>query len=371
MPKKIVSAGHICLDITPAFPAEQTMDFKQLFLPGKLLNVGKAHMSVGGSVNNTGMALSFFGADVTLMARVGADAFGDTICGLIENGKVRNRIVRSENSDTSYSIVIAPPGVDRIFLHNPGANDEFGPEDIDFDAVRDADLFHFGYPTIMRRMHQNPEELIEMFRRVRAANTLTSLDLAAVTEGTPAAQADWRSIFSELLPYVDYFVPSAEELCFLIDRERYYDWMRRAGGKDVTEILDWERDIRPLAEQAVAWGAKAVLVKCGTPGMYLRTADGAAELLPGDDSWNGAELFEESYQADRFCSATGAGDVSIAAFLSAALEGCTPKRCLQLAAGAGAYCVTTYDAVSGLVPLREIGKRIDSGWEKRKKQETE
>ena len=211
----------------------------------------------------------------------------------------------------------------------------------------------------MKRMYENPDELVEMYRRAKELGTETSLDLAAINEASEASEADWPEVFRKLLPYVDYFVPSVEELCFLIDRSRYYEWRKRAGSRDITEIIDWKTDVRPLAERLLNWGAGTVLIKCGIQGMYLKT--GTKKIR---DEWNEAELFERSYKAEKFCSGTGAGDVSIAAFLTAALEGYSPRRCLQLAAGAGACCVTAYDAVSGLIPFDRLIAKIDGGWAK-------
>ena len=51
----------------------------------------------------------------------------------------------------------AVPGIDRIFLHNPGANDSFRSEDIPEKMLEEA-LFHFGYPPIMRSMYENDGE---------------------------------------------------------------------------------------------------------------------------------------------------------------------------------------------------------------------
>lgn len=369
MKKKIVSAGSVCIDITPVFEQKEAMDISKVFLPGKLIGVGPAEISAGGSISNTGLGLQFFGADVTLMAKVGQDNFGKMIVDIADSYGVNNKIKMSEDSDTSYSVVIAPPGVDRIFLHCPGANDTFGYEDIDFDAVKEADLFHFGYPTIMKRLYENPEELIAIFKKCKELHTLTSLDLAAITEGTEAAKVDWCEIFKQLLPYVDYFVPSVEEICFLIDRNRYHEWEERAQGRDMTEVINWEEDVRPLADQLIEWGAKIVLIKCGTPGMYLRTADlkDADLIQSGKEEWQNVEKFEESYVAEKFCSATGAGDVSIASFLTAALDGKTPEKCLQLATAAGACCVKAYDALGGLVSVEEMEERIEKGWEKNTK----
>lgn len=65
-------------------------------------------------------------------------------------------------------MVLVPPGIDRIFLHDSGANDQFGAADIDLDVIKNARLFHFGYPPLMKRMQLNDgRELIELFQSVK------------------------------------------------------------------------------------------------------------------------------------------------------------------------------------------------------------
>lgn len=260
-------------------------------------------------------------------------------------------MIVSPDSGTSYSIVIAPPGTDRIFLHNPGANNTFRARDLDFAKIARADFFHFGYPPIMRHMYEDGgAELAEIFRRVKGLGLTTSLDMAAVDPDSEAARADWEEILKNVLPYVDYFVPSAEELCFMADRERYQEWLARAGGGDVTAVLRWEEDIRPMARKVLAMGARNLLIKCGAPGLYY--TDGTREL------------FERSYRPDRVLSGTGAGDTSIAAFLKALMDGYSVEDCLHLAAATGASCVEAYDALSGLRPFEELLRKIEAGWEK-------
>ena len=80
--------------------------------------------------------------------------------------------------------------------------------------------------------------------------------------------------------------------------------------------------------------------------------------------YRGREIFERSYIPERILSGTGAGDTSIAAFLTAVLKGCGPEECLHLAAAAGASCVAEYDALSGIGTLRELEEKINRGWKK-------
>lgn len=68
---------------------------------------------------------------------------------------------------TSYSVILAPAGIDRIFLHCSGANDTFTLDDIDLEKVKGANLFHFGYPSLMRKMYiDGGKELVRLLKAV-------------------------------------------------------------------------------------------------------------------------------------------------------------------------------------------------------------
>ena len=367
MANKILAAGHVCLDITPVFPQTvmgQTMG--ALLRPGRLLRMEGADVHTGGSVANTGLALKILGNDVRLLGKIGKDAFGEMVKSIAASYGAGG-LIEDESCSTSYSVVLAVPGYDRIFLHDPGANDSFSDADIPEEALQDAVLFHFGYPPLMSRMYADGgAELRKMFHRVKEHGLATSLDLAAVDPGSEAGQADWRGILRTVLPDVDFFVPSFEELCFMLDRGRY-DRLNRGG--DITEGLDLRAEALPLAEELIAMGCRAVLIKCGTSGMVYRTADARTFRKIGDrlplriDAWADREGIQPCFRAEAVRSGTGAGDTSIAAFLTAVLRGCGPEECAALAAAEGACCVTAFDALSGLMPIEQLEARIRAGWE--------
>lgn len=351
MSKRAIAAGHVCLDMTPLFPADKSGTPAQLLIPGKLLRMEGVDVHTGGSVANTGLAMAFLGADVRLMGKVGDDDFGKMILEILRRhgGDVAG-MKTDPAAVTSYSVVLALPGQDRIFLHAPGANDTFTAADVDFDVAAQADLFHFGYPPLMRRMYENEgTELIELFRSVKALGLATSLDMAAIDPVSDAAKVNWPQLLQNLLPYVDFFLPSIEELCFMLGRS----------GEETPENL---------AAELLQMGAKVVVIKCGEKGLYYRTAADlsgvGAKIELNITAWENQQGFQRAYPPEKLCSATGAGDTCIAAFLTAMLEGRTLEDCLRLAAATGASCVEAYDALSGLKPFAQLEEKIARGWGK-------
>ena len=372
MGKKVIVAGHACLDITPLFPQnQQAAKLGNILSPGKLIQMEGVDIHAGGAVSNTGMAMKMLGADVCLMAKTGSDEFGKIISDIYAAQGADSGIIVQEGQNTSYSVVLALPGIDRIFLHDPGCNHTFSFEDLPKEKLLGTDLFHFGYPPLMKKMYEDTgSELVRMMKYMKAQGTATSLDLAFVDGESDAGRADWKEILSRVLPYVDFFVPSIEELCFMLDRDRYEAWKTRAGDEDISFSLDVRRDIRPLADKCMELGAKVLLLKCGAPGLYYRTTE--VKRLEGletalgisAEDWSDREGFEASYQPERVLSGTGAGDTTIAAFLTAMLEGYPFEMCIHLAAAEGASCVEAYDALGGIRPLKELASRIEKGWKK-------
>lgn len=372
MGKKVIVAGHACLDITPLFPQnQQAAKLGNILSPGKLIQMEGVDIHAGGAVSNTGMAMKMLGADVCLMAKTGSDEFGKIISDIYAAQGADSGIIVQEGQNTSYSVVLALPGIDRIFLHDPGCNHTFSFEDLPKEKLLGTDLFHFGYPPLMKKMYEDTgSELVRMMKYMKAQGTATSLDLAFVDGESDAGRADWKEILSRVLPYVDFFVPSIEELCFMLDRDRYEAWKTRAGDEDISFSLDVRRDIRPLADKCMELGAKVLLLKCGAPGLYYRTTE--VKRLEGletalgisAEDWSDREGFEASYQPKRVLSGTGAGDTTIAAFLTAMLEGYPFEMCIHLAAAEGASCVEAYDALGGIRPLKELASRIEKGWKK-------
>jgi sugar/nucleoside kinase (ribokinase family) len=364
-----VAAGHICLDMIPNLAGLGQGQFSELFQPGHLIVAGAATFSPGGPVPNTGLALHRLGVPVRLVARVGADPFGEIIRGIIAvyGPDLAEGIAADPHAPTSYTVVIEPPGTDRFFLHCPGTNDVFGADDIDYGLVAQAGVFHFGYPPIMRRMYaEGGAGLEEVFRRAKAVGATTSLDMNFPDPSSPGGQVDWAAILQRVLPYVDIFGPSIEELMFMLRRATFE---RMAGTDGSRSFLPQVTPglLSDVGGELLELGVKMAVIKLGGRGLYLRTAKARrlaqmGRAAPADlDAWAEQELWAPCFQVE-VAGTTGAGDATLAGFLSGLLRDLPPRQAAIAAVAVGACDVEAVDTLSGIRPWEETLERVAAGW---------
>jgi len=347
----IIVAGHICLDIIP----DWRIGSIKTIIPGHVLEMSGLKLSTGGAVANTGIALKKLGISTALLGKIGTDAFGKVILEILQKEDktlVENMII-SEDEISSYTIVLNPPDTDRVFLHYPGPNHTFTANDIPYEKIKSGRIFHFGYPPLMQKFYENEgKELVKMFQRIRQMNIVTSLDMAMPDPESPAGKLDWRKFFKNVLPMVDIFIPSIDELLYMLRPEK----------KERIDVVLLDQ----LARQLIDYGTNVVAIKLGDQGLYLRTHQIEKTNLPSlikPKDWNYRQLLSPCF-ATEVKGTTGTGDTTIAGFLAQLLDGGEPKKCITLATAVGACCVEAIDATGGIRPLSEVISRIDSGWER-------
>jgi len=364
-----VVAGLITVDVFPNLDNLPSGQFETLFKPGHLIFAGEASFATGGPPSNVGLALHKLGVPTTLIGKIGADRFGDILSDIVSSHSqnLTGGLVIDPGSATSYTLVINPPGVDRMFIHCPGANATFCADDIDYELVGRAGVFHFGYPPLMRRMFSDGgAQLVEIFRRAKAAGVTTSLDTAFPDPSSEAGRVDWKAIFKTAMPYVDMFHPSIEELLIMVRPETYRQLMGAAGGGDLLGQVTPEL-LRDLSSEFIEMGVKIVAIKLGERGLYLHSAGAAAlqtlgSALPASwPNWADQELWAPCFQVN-VVGTTGSGDATIAGFIAALLRDLSPRQAVTAAVAVGACNVEAADALSGIRGWEETLKRIAGGW---------
>lgn len=360
--QKAVVAGHICLDVIPDLSGMELEKPGDFYIPGSLRTAGAAKLSTGGPVSNTGLNLTKLGVDTLLMGKVGADAFGEMAAMLLDKEwGVRDSLVVDESAETSYTVVINPKAYDRMFLHNSGANDTFCAADINYDKVAERDLFHFGYPPLMKQIiADDGRDLIEIFKRVHDAGLTTSLDMCLPDVFND--RTNWPAIFKGLCPHLDLYMGSAEETLFMLHRDRYME-LRNASDRDLLDEFTGDM-LHDLAGELLELGVRIAVIKCGPRGYYVRTADAATldtmgRARPGSlDEFADQELWHPAFYCPVPPNATGSGDASIAGFLSAYLRGLSLVECVMVATCTGSASVEKPDAMSGVPDWDGVQERL-------------
>jgi sugar/nucleoside kinase (ribokinase family) len=362
--REAVVAGHICLDVFPTLVGGAIV-----FKPGQTVEAGPVIFSTGGAVSNTGLALHKLGVPTGLMGKVGSDLFGQAILQIVEShgpGLSKGMVVVPDES-SSYSIILSPPNADRMLIHAPGCNATFGANDVRYDTLESIRLFHFGYPPLMERMYaENGAELTAIFQRVKAMDITTTLDLSLPDPNSTAGRAVWYTILSATLPYVDVFLPSAEEILLMLRRPIFDRLAANAHNSRPLDQMEPEM-ISELGQTLLDMGTKIVGLKIGDRGLYLRTANAEILAKMGRSgvadvaAWSDRELWAPCFST-QVAGTTGSGDATIAGCLMGILRGMAPEETLQAACAVGACNVEAVDALSCIRSWPETAERIAAGW---------
>jgi sugar/nucleoside kinase (ribokinase family) len=369
---EIVSAGHTCLDLIPAFTIKEKVDkMTDVLVPGKMINMGECVVVGGGPVTNAGVSIRRLGVKTELIGKIGDDDFGKQILKWYEEHEGHFKGIHMvPGESTSYTIAICIPGIDRFYLHHCGANDTFGYDDMDFDIVGNSKLMLFGYPPWMKKLYENTgAELTKILKKTKDLNTTTALDLSLPDIDSYAGQVDWKAILRNWVPLSDIMVPSAEETFYFLYKEKFLEKRAKLGPKDsVLDHLTVE-EISTLGDDLIKMGTGIAMIKCGHRGLYVRTADkprleklgaaGCADI----ENWANRELWFPVYKEEKFVGALGSGDSAIAGFLSAFVWEHSIEDCLRYANAAGSMNVTVPDGLTWNKGFDDLTRRIKAGWE--------
>ena len=357
----IVVAGHLCLDLIPQIG---NLPLAALTQAGRLFEVGEMHVSTGGAVSNTGIALHKLGIDTALIATIGDDMVGQMIRAVLDSHDPRlsGSLAVRRNHASAYTVVLSPRDDDRVFIHCPGTNAHFCSDDVDYGLVAQSKIFHMGYPPILPRLLvDNGADLETLFRKSKAAGAVTSLDTSLPDPDGASGRADWRVILRRVLPYVDIFIPSIDEIVYMLRRDDYNTWRGRILQHIDAGYLDG------LAAEIADMGCPAVIgFKLGDMGLYLRTANAsrlaALKPLKVSDPVNADKRIWQPALDVRVVGTTGAGDAAYAGLLAALTRGATIEAAAQWACAVGACCVEAPDATSGIQTWSDISARLSGGW---------
>lgn len=237
----LILAGAAIVDV-PVVPADASV-FSRVSTPAEHIM-----LTTGGDAMNEAMVLSRLGKQVRLITRIGTDDAGRYIkqtC--TQAGIDTSHFLELDELATGVNVVLVDASGERRFFTNPhGSLRALEAQDITPQAVRGASIFCFASIFVFPKI--NPEQLAQLFARVRKQGLLVCADMTLPKRG-------------ERLPEM---TPAFAQLDYLFANEA------EAGA--VTEESDPVR----MADRLISAGARHVIIKLGRKRLSARGSDGSA-----------------------------------------------------------------------------------------------
>jgi ribokinase len=276
-------------------------------VPGETVTGGQFVMAAGGKGANQAVAAARLGAEVTFIAKLGQDMFGDqAVEGYQKEGIVTDLILRDPENHTGVALIMVDEAGENLIAVASGANHALMPEDVEraADRIRAADA-------VMLQL-ETPMETVEFTAKLAA-----EAGVPVILDPAPAAP-----LADALLAQVAYLTPNESEA-------------ERLTGIQVQD----EESAKAAAKKLLESGARHVIVTLGSKGAVVCTPD-SATLVPG-------------YRVDARDS-TAAGDAFNGGLAAALARGLALEDAVRQANLVGALSVTKMGAQPSLPTEDEL-----------------
>jgi ribokinase len=270
------------------------------------------HYFPGGKGANQAVAAAKLGAPVTLIGRLGTDAFGQQLRTFLAAQGVDLTLVKDTADIHTGTAIITVADADNTIVVVPGANALLSAEDVAAPTLAKGDV-------AVSQFEIPQATIAAFFKRARAAGAITILNPAPAMACSP-----------ELLELVDIMILNETELGFL-------------AGVALTDADAPARFIE--AARRLPTGAdKTICITLGKRGV-LALVGGEASLIAG--------------RVVKAVDTTGAGDCFVGA-LAALLAGGKPIRdALEYANAAASICVQRMGAAPSMPTAAEVAALLE------------
>jgi len=273
--------------------------------PGETIIGGDFHTAPGGKGANQAVAAARLGARVSMVGRVGCDAFAESLLNNLTAAGVDHAfVVQDPEAPTGVALIVVDDAGQNSIVVASGANMHLSPADVDRakSAIAGADA--------LLLQLESPLETV-----TRAAEVARAHGVRVILNPAPA-----RSLPAALLSLVDVLIPNESETALLT-------------GMSVNNQAEAEAAASTLR----GMGVGTVILTLGERGALLAQA-GTAELVPAF----------EVMPVDT----TAAGDAFVGGFAVALAEGESLAEAVRWGNAAGALATTKLGAQPSL-PTRQ------------------
>lgn len=269
----IVCLGELLVDM---FPAEQGR---------RLAEVSAFFPKPGGAPANAAVAAARLGAQSAFVGKVGDDAFGRHLAGVMRDNDVDTRGVRFDREARTTMAFIAKPDANTqefVFYRNPGADTRLRADELDRDLLRETKVLHFGLLSLGAEPIRSATW--EAVAVAHQAGALISFDVNYRPTLWESAERALEQI-NAMIPHADLLKLNEIEL----------------------ELMMGSQD--PAASQALLEkGPQLVVVTLGPLGSYFAVAGGGERVPPFKVDAVDATGCGDAFVAGLLCQLISSGD---------------------------------------------------------------
>ena len=281
--------------------------------PGETVMGSEFIIAPGGKGANQAVAIARIGGDVTFVAKLGMDDYGEqALKNFKKDGINTSFVFREPDVSSGVALIFVDKTGENMLVPIPGANGKLSPDDIDKarSAIENAD--------ILVVQLEVPLEAVE-----RAVTIAYESGVPVVLNPAPGRKLD-----TSLIEKVSYLTPNETEAEILTDIKVTDDTTAQEAGKKLLDI-----------------GSKTVIITMGKRGAILITQDGS-ELVPA--------FVVESVDA------TAAGDAFNGGLAYAIASGKDLREAIKLGNAVGALTVTKMGAQPSMPTRDELNKFLEN-----------
>jgi len=301
MGKQIVVVGSINLDLVAAT--------ERIPIAGETVAGLTFRTFPGGKGANQAVAAARLGGSVSMLGKLGADAFGEQLRDSLGESNVDTDAVEVVPGSSGLALIVTDAAGQNAITVVAGANAQLSPADLDdhIDLIRVAG--------ILLTQLEIPLETVEYLAGIAAEERVPLM-----LDPAPA-----RRLPSSLLRQIDWLTPNETEACILTGLPP--GELNRESMENAANIL-------------LDSGCRNVILKLGERGCYVALSDGTRQLLPA--------------HTVRAVDTTAAGDAFNGAFAVGLMRGKEPLECASWASAVAAISVARHGAQTSMPTLNEV-----------------
>ena len=336
---KIITIGSATMDvfvesdeanIVSVCTKDKNSDFMS-YPYGSKIDITTFASNVGGGGVNTACNFGNLGFDTSAIFKIGKDFYADGIFDFFKKQKVNlENIIQKEEVSTGFSVILVSFQGDRTVLTHRGANSRITEDDINFEAIKEADLVYIA------PLNGDSNKVLEKIVDYAEAHD-TKICFNAGTTSIKKGKEHLKGI----LDSAHIVVMNKEEASMATGIEVRPDTKTEKFSHDVIH-----RDIKAMLQALKIKDYQVIVITDGNKGAY---------------AYEGKNFYYCPIFPSEVVSTLGAGDAFASTFCAALYRNnINIGEALMYGSVNSSSVVSKFSATEGLLTFEEIKEKLDS-----------